>query len=226
MIEQIINGINYRLNEETKTAEVIKTKNGYKGDIIIPETVEFNKVTYCITSIGEKAFMWCRYLKSITIPDCITSIGKQAFERCDSLTSIVIPNGVTNIGVNAFENCEALTDITIPKSVKTIGEAAFTGCSSLTSIVVSEGNTVYDSRENCNAIIETDTNTLICGCYNTTIPNSVESIGAEAFCRCESLIDITFQGTIAQWRKIELGNGWNDDVSATVVRCTDGNVNI
>ena len=140
MIEKIIKGIKYRLDEENLTAEVIQ-KKGYEGDIIIPETVVFQKVAYRVTSIGEGAFYQCEYLTSIVIPDSVTNIGQEAFQHCSSLTSIVIGNGVTSIG-----------------------EYAFYGCSSLTSVVVAEGNTVYDSREQCNAIIHTATNTLIRGC--------------------------------------------------------------
>lgn len=85
--EEIINGINYRLNEETLTAEVIK-KEGYEGNIIIPETVVLNEVTYRVTSIGERAFFSCDLLNFITIPNSVMSIGKRAFSRCKELDFI------------------------------------------------------------------------------------------------------------------------------------------
>ena len=85
--EEIINGINYRLNEETLTAEVIK-KEGYEGKIIIPETVVLNEVTYRVTSIGERAFFRCDLLNFITIPNSVMSIGKRAFSRCKKLDFI------------------------------------------------------------------------------------------------------------------------------------------
>ena len=88
MIEAIINGLNYRLNEETLTAEVTAKRNGYEGDIIIPETVVFNDVTYRVTSIGEYAFRYCESLTSIVIPESVTSIGEYAFYECLSLTDI------------------------------------------------------------------------------------------------------------------------------------------
>ena len=87
MKEEIINGINYRLNEETLTAEVIK-KEGYEGNIIIPETVVLNEVTYRVTSIGERAFFRCDLLNFITIPNSVMSIGKRAFSRCKKLDFI------------------------------------------------------------------------------------------------------------------------------------------
>ena len=133
MIEKIIKGIKYRLDKENLTAEVIQ-KKGYKGDIIIPETVVFQKVAYRVTSIGEEAFRGCSSLTSIVIPDGVTSIGHSAFSGCASLTSIVIPDSVTSIGEKAFCGCSSLTSIVIPDSVTRIIHAAFYGCKSLTSI--------------------------------------------------------------------------------------------
>ena len=149
-----------------------------------------------VTSIGENAFWYCEGLTSITISSSVTSIGDEAFGRCESLTSVTIPSSVTSIGENAFCYCEGLASITIPSSVTSIGENAFTGCTSLTSIDVDEANTKYDSRDNCNAIIETATNILIIGCNNTTIPSNVTSIGENAFWYCEGLTSITIPSSV------------------------------
>ena len=218
MKEQIINGIKYRLDEDNLTAEVMENE-GYEGDIIIPETVVFNERTYRVTSIGEGAFYQCESLKSIIIPDSVTSIGDGAFcdcesltyitipdsitsigdcalKECSSLTTITIPNGITSIGEGTFSYCKSLKSITIPNGITSIGEGTFCGCESLTNIVVAKGNTIYDSREECNAIIETGTNTLICGCQTSIIPNSVTSIGEGAFFHCESLTDITIPNSV------------------------------
>ena len=112
MKEKIINGINYRLNGWTKTAEVIKKSGGYyEGDIVIPETVVFNERTYRVTSIGKEAFAFCYPLTSITIPNGVTSIENSAFSACKSLTSIIIPDSVTSIGSFAFYNCTSLADV-------------------------------------------------------------------------------------------------------------------
>ena len=128
----------------------------------------------------------------------VTEIEKRAFSRCSSLTSISIPESVTEIGECAFFHCSSLTSISIPPSVTEIGHRAFLGCSSLTSITVSKDNKVYDSRENCNAIIHTESNTLISGCKNTTIPESVTKIGEWAFCGCSSLTSITIPESVTE----------------------------
>ena len=207
-----IDGIWYNLYKSLQKAEV--TYKGqepwdyheYSGSIAIPTTVTHEGVTYSVTSIGEWAFSKCRLtditipasvtsirygtfagcssLTDINIPESVTSIGKEAFSDCSSLTAITIPESVTSIGDYAFEYCCSLTAINIPQNVTSIGNYAFQHCSSLTAITVDDENTIYDSRSGCNAIIETNSNTLIQGCSTTIIPENVTSIGNYAFINC------------------------------------------
>ena len=149
-----------------------------------------------VTSIVEWAFFECSGLTSVTIPNSVTNIGSGAFSGCSGLTSIIIPNSVTSIGGNAFYKCSGLTSVTIPNSVTSIEGAAFADCSGLTSITVAQGNTKYDSRDNCNAIIESASNRLISGCKTTIIPNTVTSIGNYAFCGCSGLTSVTIPNSV------------------------------
>ena len=134
-----------------------------------------------VTSICKYAFYGTR-LTSIEIPASVTSIGENAFRGCTNLGSVTFAEGsqLESIGKLAF-NGTALTSIEIPASVTSIGENVFLSCNSLASMAVEDGNTVYDSRNGCNAIIEKSTNTLIFGCKNSTIPAGVTSIGESAF---------------------------------------------
>ena len=175
-----VNGIYYNILSSTdKTVEVTfdgfyyDSFNEYTGSVVIPRSVTYYGTTYSVTSIGREAFRDCFYLTSITIPNSVTSIGYDAFRDCSRLTSIRIPNSVTYIGSEALYNCQGLT-----------------------SIVVDGNNTKYDSREDCNAIIKTETNTLIAGCKNTIIPNSVTRIGTYAFAKCTGLKSITIPNSV------------------------------
>ena len=189
-----IGGIYYDISGTTAT--VTRGEGSYSGNVTIPETINYNGSTYSVTEIGENAFLGCSGLTSITIPNSVTEIRYGAFWGCKGLTSVTIPNSVTSIGSTAFYCCEGLTSITIPNSVTEIGNQAFDICSGLESIIVEAGNTRYDSRDNCNAIIETSSNTLIAGCKNTIIPNNVTSIGHFAFEGCTGLTSVTIPNSV------------------------------
>ncbi len=182
---------------------------GYKGsetEVVIPEKID----GYDVISIGNYAFSW-NNIKSISLPDSITVIGNGAFYCCEGLESVALPNSIISIGDKAFYGCINLDINTLPDSVTNIGYYAFWGCS-ITNIVlpdsithigenafdfcfsgksctisVDSNNKVYDSRNDCNAIIKSESNELIYGCANTQIPDSVTRIKDYAFKSCSGL---------------------------------------
>lgn len=165
-------------------------------------TVESSNAVYdsrnnCNAIIETKSNTLIRGSKNTSIPNTVTSIGSYAFQYC-GLSAIKIPSSVTSIGNNAFAQNDDLTSITIPQSVTSIDGNVLWGCDGLASIKVESGNPVYDSRNNCNAIIETKSNTLISGCKNTTIPNSVTVIGSEAFYALSSLKTIKIPNSVTE----------------------------
>jgi hypothetical protein len=174
----MVDGIAYNINEDDTTVSVTLNANEYSfptysGDIVIPESVIQNGQTYAVTAIGGDAFYNCINLSSVSLPNSLLLIGEYAFSFCSSINSIHLPASVNLIVGNAFAGCEALNSIT-----------------------VDEGNERYDSRNNCNAIIETETNTLITGCSSTIIPSSVRSIGNGAFAYCSNLTSLDIPNSV------------------------------
>ena len=150
----------------------------YKGSVTIPSMVN----GYKVTRIGSWAFNECGGLTSVSIPETVSSIGANAFRRT-RITEIEFPNSLESIENGAFQDCGGLTSIFVPKSVTHIDPTAFEG-ENISSITVEYSNPVYDSRDNCNAIIESATNTLVRGCKNTLIPKSVTALTHSSFSCC------------------------------------------
>ncbi len=157
--------------------------------ISIPNSLEF---------IGDAAFGGCKGLTSLTLPSSLKSIEKSAFYNCTGLTSLSIPSSVTSLGNYAFDGCTGLSSINIGESVVSLGDGVFSRCIGLTSITVDDSNPYYDSRNNCNAIIETSSNTLIQGCSKSTIPSSIKAIGNSAFYGFEGLSKITIPSSVTK----------------------------
>jgi hypothetical protein len=138
----------------------------------------------------------------------VTYIAYNAFKNCSGLTAVTIPPTIREIGEYAFHNCSGLKFLFIPKSVNIIGEFAFSGCGGLESISVEEGNKKYDSRNNCNAIIETQRGWLLTGCKNTIIPDDTRSIFHEAFRGCRDMTSIAIPNSVTY-----IGQGAFEDCS-------------
>ncbi|MBR3101834.1 MAG: leucine-rich repeat protein [Muribaculaceae bacterium] len=192
---------------------------GLSGAVVIPDKVTHDGKTYGVAIIDDYTFRDCRGITSVTIPNSVTTIGAYAFSNCSGLTDITLPNSLTTIRSGAFGECSGLTNIIlpnsltsiggyafnccnnlisilIPKSVTTIGDGVFGNCSRLEIIQVEEGNPKYDSRNNCQAIVETESNTLIVGCKNTAIPSTVTAIGSYAFYYCSGLTNIVLPNSL------------------------------
>ena len=195
----------------TSIGNFVFQNHEYLASVTIPSTV---------TSIGNNPFFGCPALTSITIDadnpvydsrgNCNAIIETSTNTLITGCMNTFIPEGVTSIGYGAFGGCTGLTSINIPGSVTSIGnDNPFERCSNLTSITVDASNPVYDSRDNCNAIIETSTNTLITGCMNTIIPDGVTNIGPNAFLGCTGLTSITIPDgvtSIGVWAFIDCSN--------------------
>ena len=152
---------------------------GLTGTLIFPNSVQ---------TIGQQAFVACLRITEVTIPNSVKTIGEEAFVECSGITgTLTIPNSVQTIGEYAFNKCTGMTGVTIGSGVQTIGQLAFAQCTGITAIMVDVKNTVYDSRNNCNAIMETETNKLIQGCNNTIIPEDCLIIGGYAFYGCSGV---------------------------------------
>lgn len=205
-IEIILNGIKYRLNID-KTAEVLA--NDYSGDIIIPENVTYNDVTYRITSLENGCFNDCSYLTSISLPDGITSLGKNCFYSCDKLTSISLPEGLTSLGDNCFAYCYELTSISLPDGITSLGNECFSGCISLKSIKLPAGLTSmgYDCFYGCSSLtnieLQAGLTSLEGGCFygcsslkSIKLPDGITSLGYDCFGGCSSLESIKLPASL------------------------------
>lgn len=150
----------------------------FRNNTVITEI----QIPVSVSKLPEGAFANCTSLKKVVLPAGLKELSNLLFKGCTALESVNIPDSVETIQDGAFKNCKSLEEIYIPASVEKISTICppFEGCNNLKTIVVDKGNKVYDSRDNCNAVIETKTNRMLVGCKRTTIPKNLSSIGYDA----------------------------------------------
>ena len=186
--EQLINGINYELNDDELKAEVVAKDPFYTGDIVIPATVEYDDKTYNVVCIGDYAFQDCAEVTSVSLPDGLVRIGEDAFWNCSMLTSITIPSTVTTIETCAFEYT-GLTSFTLPNTVTSLGTHVFNGCTGLTEPIYNDKIFAYIPRDYSGTYIVPDGITTINGTAfqfttnltGVTLPSSLLIIEGYAF---------------------------------------------
>lgn len=168
-------------------AKTMKLNGEPVTDLVFPEG---------ISTIGAYAFAEYKGLKSVVIGNDVTSVAEGAFQGCTGLKDVTIGSSVTSVGQYAFRNCTGMQNLVVGNSVNSIGSQTFENCGNLRSIVVVKGNSKYDSRDNCNALIETATNKLLVGCRNTIIPGTVKTIADLAFSYCKGLAYVNIPNSV------------------------------
>ena len=220
---EVIDGLRYMLDSDTKTAMLLPKKDGkYSGDIVVPEKVKGNDgVEYVVTSLGNECFSYCSGLISVNIPSSVTSLSYACFKGCSGLTSVNIPSSVTSLGSGCFEGCSGLTSVSIPSSVTSLGRSCFWNCSGLTSVsipssVTSLGDDCFYYCSSLSSItipssVTSLGNSCFSGCSgltSATIPSSVTSLGNSCFSGCSGLTSATIPSSVTS-----LGNYCFSDCS-------------
>lgn len=196
VVPQQITSISSKCFDQCSNLKTVKIYNSYNssaafGNLNIDLIEFYGEKTFSTRSSDSQLNSY-----SALISNNVKTIGSSTFENFTNLTSINIPNSVTSIETYAFSGCTGLTSVKIPSSVTFIGDGIFRACTGLTSITVDPDNIVYDSRNNCNAIIRTATNTLIQGCNTTVIPDNVTVIGNYAFSGRTNLSSIEIPNSV------------------------------
>ena len=198
-----VGDFNYEFVSGSNIATLVEGDYSSMANVTIPASVTFEGTSYRVIGIannvfsnigslrsvkieegvetlGNRLFQYCHNLRSVVLPESIKEIGDYAFSHCLELDTLSIPGKVERIGSCAFEYCK-FPKLVIPANTKSIGDNAFRWCSRLTSIVVDPANQYYDSRNNCNALIEKSSNKLLRGSLSSFVPNTVVEVGEYSF---------------------------------------------
>lgn len=206
-----------------KSKDIPKPENGtlpdqYSGDVVIPESIVYNGVTYTVSEVGSTAFKESA-ITSFTFSSTITKVGKGIFQGCTQLTNVHFSTGLTQLGQNMFNGCSALSEISLPGIFNSFPTNFFKGCTSLTKITFEDGEGLLDFNIGCFGLeseqelplkelyiykgIDLEKNTAMAdkpfrGAANlekVVIGGSVTEIPASYFENCSKLKNVTFEGT-------------------------------
>ncbi len=204
----------------------------------ISDYVEEVVLSDTVTHIADSAFEGCTNLKSIVIPEGIKTVGYRAFAECTSLACVELPDTLTTIGSSAFFNCKALKSLVFPESITAIPASIFYFCESLESVVIPASVTRIDSTafSCCTSLTEitipgsltylgSEVFAYCSSLTSLTLPKEISHIFSNLFMESENLKNITYVGTIAEWRAIPKDTGWKANSSVQKVICSDGVIN-
>jgi hypothetical protein len=203
-----LNGYSVAPIDKTK-AEYGKIKNAIYNKLVVNIAISAFENNVNLVSIPTQEV-------SVFLSMEIKSIDESAFRGCSNLRKVVLPHSVRTVAYNSFSNCVNIEDLSL-STVRTIDDEAFSGCINLTNVVIPT-ETEYIGQgafRNCKSLTEV----FIQGKGQYQL-----SIFAEAFAGCTSLVNIIFNGPIAEWNAIIKDGSWNKDVPATYVQCSDGQV--
>ena len=228
--EEPTEGLVFELNED-RSGYILRDYEGSTSRIIIPEEYEGLPVTEIQGRNGTGALARTN-ISSIKIPDSIEIIGQNSFYNCSLLERFEISQNshLIEIGNNAFSGCGSLLSLYIPEGVTEIGDSAFNNCGEINEFIVDERNEAFRSEN--GHLIDRNTNTIIRGANNSTIPNGIEIIGEASFRRSQinelyipltvneignyfmadsNIERINYEGNELEWDQITKGRLWNLD---------------